>query len=77
MRDGGGELGQKLRYDGVWWRKFAALGATYGPEWWKRYSPPMIGATCFALYGTTEDAQRAASSLPVAWWRHVGRFVSR
>jgi 4-diphosphocytidyl-2-C-methyl-D-erythritol kinase len=35
------------------------------------------GATCFALYATTEDAQRAASSLPVAWWWHVGRFVSR
>jgi 4-diphosphocytidyl-2-C-methyl-D-erythritol kinase len=35
------------------------------------------GATCFALYATTEDAQRAASSLPAAWWRHVGRFVSR
>jgi len=51
MPDDGGDLGQKLRYDGVWWRKFAALGATYGPEWWKRYSPPVIGAICFTLLG--------------------------
>lgn len=49
MHDGGGDLGQKLRYDGVWWRKLAAMGSSYGPEWWKRSSPPMIGALCFAL----------------------------
>jgi 4-diphosphocytidyl-2-C-methyl-D-erythritol kinase len=35
------------------------------------------GATCFALYGSPEAAQRAAASLPPGWWRHVGRFVSR
>jgi 4-diphosphocytidyl-2-C-methyl-D-erythritol kinase len=35
------------------------------------------GATCFALYESMEVAQRAASALPAAWWRHVGRFVSR
>ena len=35
------------------------------------------GATCFALYDSMEAAQRAASSLPTAWWRHVGTFVSR
>lgn len=33
------------------------------------------GATCFALYDSYDSAQRAASALPVAWWRHVGRFV--
>jgi len=33
------------------------------------------GATCFGLYGTIEDAQRAASRLPAAWWRHAGRLV--
>jgi 4-diphosphocytidyl-2-C-methyl-D-erythritol kinase len=33
------------------------------------------GATCFALYDSPELAQRAASALPAAWWRHVGRFV--
>ena len=35
------------------------------------------GATCFALFESTEMAQRAASALPAAWWRHVGGFVSR
>jgi len=33
------------------------------------------GATCFALYESHDLAQRAASTLPAAWWRHVGRFV--
>ncbi len=35
------------------------------------------GATCFALYDSVELARRASSSLPAAWWRHVGAFVSR
>lgn len=33
------------------------------------------GATCYALYDSPERAQRAASALPAAWWRHIGRFV--
>lgn len=33
------------------------------------------GATCFGLYGSTEEAQRAASRLPASWWRHAGRLV--
>jgi 4-diphosphocytidyl-2-C-methyl-D-erythritol kinase len=33
------------------------------------------GATCFALFDSPQLAQRAASTLPAAWWRHVGRFV--
>ena len=36
-----------LRFDGLWWRKFAYLGSVYGPEWWKRYSPPWIAAIIF------------------------------
>jgi lauroyl/myristoyl acyltransferase len=42
-------LPEELRVDGLWWRKFARLGSVYGPEWWKRYSPPAIAATIFAL----------------------------
>ena len=42
-------LRQNLRFDGLWWRKFAYLGCVYGPEWWKRYSPPAIAAIIFAL----------------------------
>jgi len=44
-------LRQSLRFDGVWWRKFAYLGCVYGPEWWKRYSPPPIAAIIFLLVG--------------------------
>ncbi len=40
-----------LRFDGLWWRKFAYLGCVYGPEWWKRGSPPVIAAIIFALVG--------------------------
>jgi 4-diphosphocytidyl-2-C-methyl-D-erythritol kinase len=34
------------------------------------------GATCFALYDTPAAAQQAAATVPTAWWRHAGRFVS-
>ena len=34
------------------------------------------GATCFALYATLAEAKDAAARLPIAWWRHAGRFVS-
>jgi lauroyl/myristoyl acyltransferase len=44
-----GRLAQNLRFDGLWWRKFAYLGCVYGPEWWKRYSPPVIAAIIFVL----------------------------
>lgn len=40
-----------LRFDGLWWRKFAYLGSVYGPEWWKRYSPPWIAAIIFLCVG--------------------------
>lgn len=33
------------------------------------------GATCFGLYASIDAAQRAASHLPGAWWRHAGRLV--
>jgi lauroyl/myristoyl acyltransferase len=42
---------QNLRFDGLWWRKFAYLGCVYGPEWWKRYSPPVISSIIFSLVG--------------------------
>lgn len=40
-----------VRFDGLWWRKFAYLGCVYGPEWWKRGSPPAIAAILFACVG--------------------------
>src|SRR5207302_393306 len=45
-----------LRFDGAAWRRFAELGCVYGPEWWKRGSPPVIAAIIFAI----ARAQRAA-----------------
>jgi 4-diphosphocytidyl-2-C-methyl-D-erythritol kinase len=33
------------------------------------------GATCFALFETTAQAERAAATLPAAWWRHAGSLA--
>jgi lauroyl/myristoyl acyltransferase len=52
-------LRQTLRFDGLWWRKFAYLGCVYGPEWWKRSSPPVIAAIIFAL---VHDNRRHAAA---------------
>src|SRR2546422_5444562 len=45
-----------LRFDGAAWRRFAERGCVYGPEWWKRGSPPVIAAIIFAI----ARVQRAA-----------------
>lgn len=47
----GEKLPEKLRVDGLMWRRIAMLGSVYGPEWWKRYSPPFFAAAIFALVG--------------------------
>ena len=46
-----GSLLRALRFDGLWWRKFAYLGSVYGPEWWKRWSPPWVAAIIFLCVG--------------------------
>ena len=38
-----------LRFDSGGWRRLAELGCVYGPEWWKRGSPPVIAAIVFAI----------------------------
>ncbi len=50
---------QNLRFDGLWWRKFAYLGSVYGPEWWKRYSPPAIAAIFFAAVRRNREGATA------------------
>lgn len=40
---------ERFRYDGYFFRKLAMLGAANGPEWFLRYSPPLIGAAAAAL----------------------------
>jgi lauroyl/myristoyl acyltransferase len=52
-------LVQALRFDGLWWRKFAYLGCVYGPEWWKHYSPPAIAAIIFTLIGSNRRGATA------------------
>ncbi|MGH7819434.1 MAG: lysophospholipid acyltransferase family protein [Candidatus Binatia bacterium] len=42
-------LAATLRFDGLFWRRLARLGSVYGPEWWKRYSPPFFAAAIFAV----------------------------
>src|SRR5689334_18385096 len=45
-----------LRFDGAAWRRFAELGCVYGPEWWKRGSPPAIAAIIFAIARAQREA---------------------
>jgi lauroyl/myristoyl acyltransferase len=47
-----------LRFDGAWWRRFAELGCVYGPEWWKRVSPPAFAAVIYAIAGAQRRAVR-------------------
>jgi KDO2-lipid IV(A) lauroyltransferase len=51
-----GRIRATMRFDGGWWRRFAELGCVYGPEWWKRGSPPAIAGIIFSI----ARAQRAA-----------------
>ncbi len=67
-----GFLRGALRFDGLWWRKFAYLGSVYGPEWWKRYSPPWIAAIVFLCVpanrrGAVANMRRVLGSH--GWWR--------
>ena len=54
-------LRQNLRFDGLWWRKLAALGCAYGPEWVKRYLP----APCDGGGGAPLRRHRARLADPV------------
>ena len=56
----------------TWWREFGRLGCVYGPDWWKRYSPPVIAAIIFVL--VSRNRRGAISNLrrvlgPQGWWR--------
>lgn len=44
-----GRVRQAVRYDGLFWRRFAYLGSAYGPWWWRRYSPAAIGAIFYGV----------------------------
>jgi phosphatidylinositol dimannoside acyltransferase len=40
---------KRFGHDGLFWRRLAHLGATRGPTWWVRYSPPFFGLAAAAL----------------------------
>jgi lauroyl/myristoyl acyltransferase len=41
-----------FRYNGVFWRRFAYLGSVYGPDWFTRLAPPVVGAIIYLLVGS-------------------------
>ncbi len=45
-----------LRFDGGAWRRLAELGCVYGPEWWKRGSPPVIAGILFGIARARREA---------------------
>lgn len=54
--DGKDGRAASLRFDSGGWRRFAELGCVYGPEWWKRLSPPVIAGIIFAIGREQRDA---------------------
>ncbi len=44
-----GRVRTTLRFDSGAWRRLAELGCVYGPEWWKRVSPPVFAALIYAV----------------------------
>ena len=54
-------LRENVRFDGLWWRKFAYLGCVYGPEWFKSYSPPLFASVIFAL--VRENRRHAVANM--------------
>jgi lauroyl/myristoyl acyltransferase len=71
-----------LRFDGAFWRRFAELGCVYGPEWWKRGSPPVIAAIIYGIARRQREAvlrnQRQVAG-PEGWmaehWRAYRVFA--
>jgi KDO2-lipid IV(A) lauroyltransferase len=45
-----------VRFDSGAWRRLAEMGCVYGPEWWKRTSPPVIAGMLFALARSPREA---------------------
>jgi len=43
-------------HEGLFWRKLAHWGASRGPEWWVRYSPPVFGWAAAALVPSARRA---------------------
>lgn len=64
-----------MLHDGVLWRRLAHLGATRGPNFWLRYSPPAFGLAAWALLpGHRRNVERSLRNLGV---RDVKRTSAR
>ncbi len=50
-------LAAGLRFDGLWWRKFARLGCVYAPGWFKVVTPPFVA---LVIYGLVSRNRRGA-----------------
>jgi lauroyl/myristoyl acyltransferase len=64
-------LRENLRFDGLWWRKLAALGCGYGPEWVKRYLPAPTAAIIFLLVRRNRRGAIANMARIVGATRHT------
>ncbi len=51
-----GEPRQPLGHERLFWRRLAHWGATRGPEWWLRLSPPVVGAAASVLVPSARHA---------------------
>jgi KDO2-lipid IV(A) lauroyltransferase len=77
----GRRLRAALRFDGLWWRQLARLGSVYGPEWWKRASPPAIALLIFVLVGrnrrgTIENQTRVLGPRSGRWRATLAAYRS-
>lgn len=48
--------GQPRGHERLFWRRLAHWGATRGPDWWVRYSPPVFGAAASVLVPSARRA---------------------
>jgi lauroyl/myristoyl acyltransferase len=74
-------LAEALRFDGLLWRKLARLGCVYGPEWWKRSSPPVVALAIFLLVrrnreGAIENQARVLGDGASRWHAVVAAYRS-
>jgi KDO2-lipid IV(A) lauroyltransferase len=77
------DLRAHMRFDSGGWRRFAELGCVYGPEWWKRASPPVIAAIIYAIARRNRRVVRrnqrgvlGRALAPVEHWRAYRVFAS-